>query len=315
MTVGNRQEDLIGSSVAISPDGSVALVGAPGYGTSKGTVRAYVWNPQAQKWDRMGTNDDDMAGAYEWGDQAGSAVAISQVSGPSGGSLYVALVGSPGLDDDSGTARAYTWNPGTSGWDRMGSDTDVLGTNTYGGMTGASVSLSFLDGSKTSLDGLVALVGAPVSRTIGIGTARAYAWNASAAAWYRLGSDDAEMAGLPQADEAGFSVALSRPQSSAEPLVALVGARAYEWRGTARAYRWDAAAWRWVREGGDDNAMAGTIGGADKAGTSVAISWDGSRALVGAPKYDLEKGVVGTYTCLDPPPVASLSCWSGPVIR
>lgn len=146
-----------------------------------------------------------------------------------------------------------------------------------------------------SADGTVALVGAtgfdyyPAQRRQLVirqtGTARAYKWNAVTGVWGLMGFW-ADMAGSTQSEYSGSSVALS-----ADGTVALVGAWQYmNYRGIARAFKWDPTFYyhhsvppgRWARMGTNDADMMGA-GSDHSAGRSVALSADGTVALVGNP--------------------------------
>lgn len=139
-----------------------------------------------------------------------------------------------------------------------------------------------------SSGGTVALVGAPNHQ----GGARAYAWSPGTSTWVRRGVD-ADMLGVGGA--AGSSVALS-----ADGSIALVGAPAFVKntepnivRGIARAYRWTGSAW--TRLGTDESMVGLPDGGGDVAGQSVALSSDGTIAVVGAPNYNTQRGTVRAY--------------------
>lgn len=111
--------DMVGSSVSISGDGSVALVGASGYANRRGTARAYRWDAASSQWVGKGTSDLAIAGFRSNSviPQAGELIGES-VSLSSDGS--VALVSASGWVGDGhfGTARAYRWDPAVSEWVR-----------------------------------------------------------------------------------------------------------------------------------------------------------------------------------------------------
>lgn len=267
MMAGTASGERCGSSVSLSYDGSIALVGCDNYASSgggmtqMGTARAYVWN--GYKWDQLGS-DADMAGSnLNW---AGSGVSLSSDG-------TVALVGSPQFDSSqnqkAGTARAYRWDSPVAGaWNQMGLTEDMQGLapqDTFG----YSVSISG--------DGSVALVGS--NRFDGVG-ARAFRWNTpTPGRWNELGSP-----GQIGGDVVGASWSVSL---SSRGDVALVGFPRYQsWTGTAAAYKWnDPVAGRWNRLGSSsDNDMIGSLAN-EQAGRSVSLSADGNMALVGAQFY------------------------------
>jgi len=127
-----------------------------------------------------------------------------------------------------------------------------------------------------SSDGNTVVIGALLSDGAGSnsGHARVYGWDG--AAWVQVGADiDGEAAN----DQSGYSVAMSSDGSTV-----IVGAPGNDGTGTAaghaRVYGWDGAAW--VRVGADLDGEAFF----DQAGSSVAMSSDGSTVVIGAPHSD-----------------------------
>lgn len=100
-------QDGFGIDVALSGDGSTALVGAYTYNGARGAAFTYVRNGDA--WDRFGgvlTGAGEKVSAYY-----GSSVAISSDG-------KIALIGGPSDDEGIGAAWAYTRTP--SGWKQLG---------------------------------------------------------------------------------------------------------------------------------------------------------------------------------------------------
>ena len=261
LTNGNAQ----GHAVAISADGTIALAGAPNFGVTpnfnRGTARAYRWNPSTSRWIRMAAFDEEMAGVAN--DFAGTSVALSADG-------TTALIGAIGQSTNPGRARAYRWN--STSWVRMGNDTQMEGF-ANNGRAGAAVALS--------ADGNIALVTIP-AWTSNRGMARAYTWNAGTSTWDRLGNVDADMSALSLTPQLGFSASLS-----ADGTIALLGLRTYANgaftnAGTAWAYKYNSGTARWARMGNTDNDMAASAT-QRFSGTSVSLSADGTKALVGTP--------------------------------
>ena len=177
----------LGSSVALSADGRVALVGAPFAGSRDSA--AYLYAESAGSWPTTPTAS--FIGTA--GNGLGSSVALSADG-------RVALVGAPFASGVNGAAYLYTQSAGS--WPTAPAATF---TGSLGQSLGSSVALS--------AQGQVALVGGPAA-ILGGGTANVYTeaagrWHTSPVAAFRGGSGE----GL------GSSVALS-----ADGRAALVGA-------------------------------------------------------------------------------------------
>lgn len=157
--------DMFGWSVAMTRNGTAAILGAPGDDVS-GRVdqgSAWVFAPSAMGWAPRGgllTASDGQAG-----DGFGHAVAISDDG-------LVAILGAPGTDVDGnldqGAARVFAWN-GT-GWSQRGGVITPEGGQA-GDRFGSAVALS--------ADGLTVLLGGPgaeVGGKAGQGAARSFTW-------------------------------------------------------------------------------------------------------------------------------------------
>ncbi len=183
----SRSGDGLGSSVALSADGQVALVGAP-YARS-GNSAAYLYAESAGSW--PATPTASFIGSAR--ESLGWSVALSADG-------RVALVGAPFAGPVNGAAYVYSESAGSWATVPVATFTGSLGQS-----LGSSVALS--------AHGLVALVGGP-GAILGGGTTNVYTesagrWHTSPVAAFRGGSGE----GL------GSSVALSGNGG-----VALVGA-------------------------------------------------------------------------------------------
>ena len=187
----------VGTSVALSANGEVALVGGPGGGYAPSNDgAAYLYAESAGTW--PSTPTATFAGAPGSGGKLGSAVALSAEG-------TVALVGAPVAS--YGAAYLYLAHGGD--WSSMPAATFTGPPSTDGGGEfGSSVALS--------ASGQVALVGAPGAGTSYDGAG--YLYSESGATW--PSSPTAFFPGPPGAGaEDGNSVALS-----ANGQVALLGA-------------------------------------------------------------------------------------------
>ncbi|HEY8428532.1 MAG TPA: NAD-dependent epimerase/dehydratase family protein, partial [Sandaracinaceae bacterium] len=291
--------DYFGSSVALSADGSVALVGAFWDATSvaaTGSARVFVRTETG--WVEEATL---VAPDGAVGDEFGWSVALSADG-------KVALVGAPGDDMAAGTnvGSAHVFVRTESGdWvhEAMLVAPDGAAADDFG----FSVALS--------ADGKVALVGAyadDVAADRNVGSARVFVrtdsgdWVEEAMLVARDGAEGGDF---------GFSVALS-----ADGKVALVGAYAddtpaSEEAGSARVFvRTETG--DWVEEA----MLAAPDGAADDwFGRSVALSADGRVALVGAERDDTpageDAGSARVFVRTERETGSRRRCWSRPTVR
>ena len=248
---GSGSEQL-GSSVALSADGRVALVGAPTAGGSpsydpvSGYGVAFAYGPWPTGWSLGAPAAATFTGS---GGDLGWSVALSADG-------REALVGAPFAGSDSGIA--YLYDEPASGWAGTPSPTATF-TGTGSEQLGYSVALS--------ADGRVALVGAPSTSS---NESAAYLYDEPASGWAGTPSPTATFTGTGS-DYSGYSVALS-----ANGRVALVGA---PFGFAAYLYAEPGSGWA-----GEPSPTASFTSPAnDYFGYSVALSADGQTALVGGP--------------------------------
>lgn len=241
-----------GFSVAISVDGSTAIVGGPFDNHETGATWVFtqtngVWNQQGPK---LAANDaaaNDAAG----NSRQGYSVALS-----ADGST--AIVGGPG-DGSSGAAWVYV--RANQAWNQQGGKLVGIGTGQGFPAQGFSVAVS--------ADGNTALVGAPFDN---ISTGAVWVFTRNASVW----SPQGRIIGNGGVGIANFgrSVALS-----ANGDTTIIGGN-MDNSGVG-------AAWPFVRRNGlwfqQGARLVGTgfVGTQTHQGTSVAISGDGNTALVG----------------------------------
>jgi len=244
----------LGTSVALSANGEVAVVGAPGGGFAPSNDgAAYLYAASAGTWPSAPTAT--FAGPPGSGGKLGSAVAVSADG-------TVVLVGAPVAG--YGAAYVYAGSGGTWSSTPVGTFTGPPTTD-GGGEFGSAVALS--------ADGQVALVGAPGAGTSYDGAG--YLYSEAGARW--PASPTAFFPGPPGAGaEDGNSVALS-----ASGQVALMGAP------EGGPFQ-DGAAFIYAESGGTwPSAPAATFLGPTGSGAwlgqSVALSANGQVALMGAP--------------------------------
>jgi hypothetical protein len=186
---GELAFDNSGTSIALSGDASVVVIGAP-YGggpDAKGKARVYEWD--GDSWEKKGL-DIDGEGEY---DAFGISVSIS-----TNGSIIA--IGGYSNDNDGGDnaghVRVYEWD-GDS-WEQKGDE--IIGEGECDS-AGASVSLSS--------DGSIIAIGANYStnsNSVASGSVRLYEWNDSTSSWEKKGTD---IDGDVDSDYFGDKVALS----------------------------------------------------------------------------------------------------------
>jgi hypothetical protein len=229
-----------GASVALSEDGSTALVGAPG--TNAETGAAYVYTLSSGTWSNPTALTTPSVTA-EFGFDFGSSVALS-------GDGATALVGTLYIN------MAYLYSRSNGSWSGPTALSGPSGSDGFG----RSVALSG--------DGTTALVGAPNSGFDGA----AYVYTRSNGGW-----SGPTALSLPSGTfEIGFgsSVALSRDGATA-----LVGAPSGSYVvGPVYVYKRSNASW----SGPVALGVPPTVSITSNFGNAVALSADGATALVGA---------------------------------
>jgi hypothetical protein len=305
--MGEAIDDIFGSSVALSADGSVVAIGAPNNGEGKGHVRVYAWS--GSTWAQLGSDIDGLTTAdrigrsvalsadgsimatggilagdrvriYVWNGSVWSQRGQTLTSGSNsffGYSISLSADGSSiavGAYSNRGYTAVYRWN-GIE-WVQRGSN--ILGESN-GDNSGWSVALS--------ADGSIVAIGA-ISSGSSAGQVRVFGWNGTT--WQQRGSN---IGGLVAYDQFGYSVALSADGTivvSGSPIKP-VGT----YTGQVRAFVWDGAAW--IQYGLSINGKNVNY----NFGTSVAVAANGLYFIGGSPEANSKKGSASVYTATLPP--------------
>jgi hypothetical protein len=260
LPTGLADDSDFGSSVALSGNGQVALVGAPYTSSSTGVAYVYTYDSSTGTW-----GSPVELSAPTGADEFGASVALSSDG-------TVALIGATYTNGGPGAAYIYTYDSSTGAWSSPVTLSVPSGTDGFG----FSVALSS--------DGTVALVGAPLTGSTG----EAYVYTyASGTGWssmpVTLSPPSGSAAGL-----LGSSVALSSSGT-----VALVGAPQTS-SNTGAAYIYTSSTEAWSSTSGPVTLAAPS--GAGDFGSSVALSADGEAALIGAPDTNSNPGAAYIYT-------------------
>jgi len=247
---GEAEGDESGSSVAMSDDGSRIAIGAPynsGNGANSGHVRVYDLFEDA--WTQVG---DDIDGEAE-NDWSGSSVAMS------GDGARIAI----GAPSNDGNVRIYEFE---DSWTKVG---DIDGEASCDN-SGESVAMSG-DGTRIA-------IGAPYhdggNRTES-GHVRVYQFEETS--WDQLGND---IDGVAEDDYSGSPVAMSGDGTRIA-----IGAPYHDGgndtnSGHVRVYQFGETSWDQL--GNDIDGVAEL----DYSGSSVAMSRNGTRIIIGAPYHD-----------------------------
>ena len=326
LPAGLSSNGQFGSSVALSGNGQVALVGAFNTNSGAGAAYVYTYDSSTQTWSGPSATLSAPSGVYHFG----SSVALSSDG-------TVALVGAPITSSDTGAAYVYTYSGGTwsspvalpvpSGALHFGSSVALSSdgtvalvgapvTNNYvgaayvytssstGGWNSTPVTLSVPSGYDyfgfsvaLSLDGTVVLVGAPFTNN---NAGAAYVYTSSTEAWSSTSTSGPVTLSVPSGVALfGASVALS-----SDGTVALVGAPPTTSSATGAAYVYSSGS---TGTWGNPVTLSVPSGAVD-FGSSVVLSSGGTEALVGASATNNETGAAYVYSS------GSAGTWSGPLV-
>ncbi len=257
--VGNAEQ---GVAVAISADGSTALVG--GYYDDSHTGAAWIFTRTDGVWTQQG---DKLVGNDGVGpSEQGVDVALSADGN-------TAIVGGWCDNSNAGAAWIYTRSEGI--WSQQG--TKLVGTGAVGdALQGISVALS--------ADGNTAMVGGYFDN---IYTGAAWVYTRSEGVWTQQGNKLVGTGAVGRAEQ-GVSVALS-----ADGNTAIAGG----WYDNGNV----GAAWVYTRTDGAWSQQGDKLVGTDALGTplqgrSVSLSADGNTAIVGGFNDDSNTGAAWAYT-------------------
>ncbi|HWE82467.1 MAG TPA: fibronectin type III domain-containing protein [Gaiellaceae bacterium] len=251
-----------GYSVALSGDGSTALIGGPADGGFAGA--AWVFTNSRGTWSQQGsklTPTGESGNAW-----FGASTALSDDGN-------TAIVGGP--YDASGSGAAWVFTRSGSAWAQQG-------LKLASGLdAGWSVSLA--------ADGNTALVGAP---DLGGAAGSATVFTRSSSTWgfqQALVPSDAD--NVNGGGQLGYGVALSADGKTAIVGAPLDGHSAPSGRGPGAAWIFARSGSTWAQQGSKLTAAdANNANGSAEFGGSVALSSNGNAALVGGPDDEAPTG-------------------------
>ena len=272
---GEAPNDLSGSSVSLSSNGSTLAIGAyqnDGNGANAGSVRVY--QNTAGTWTQIGADINGEAA----GDNSGFSVSLSSDG-------FIVAVGAylnDGSGADAGSVRVYQNTAGA--WTQIGADIDGEAAND---LSGSSVSLSS--------NGSTLAIGAYQNDGNGINTGSVRVYQNVLGNWIKIGDD---IDGDINNHQSGISVSLSSDSSTVA--IGNIGNILGTSAGSVRVYQNISGSW--IKIGGDINGEAA----ADLSGISVSLSSNGSILAIGAYQNDgngsnsgsvrVYKNISGTWT-------------------
>ena len=271
-----------GRSVALSADGSTALIGAGADDLHRGA--AWVFTRAGETWTQQGAKLT-MGSEEEGEGRFGRSVALSAVGD-------TALIGAPDDAGDRGAAWVFTRAGET--WTQQGAKLTGAAEQSEGARFGTSVALSAF--------GNEALIGAPDDAE---GAGAVFALARSGETWSQQGAKLTDAVAAGDGGGLGASVALS---ASGE--VALIGAPR-EHTGVGAAYPFERSGAMWTAQEplpGVDAPLR------DHFATAVALSASGATALIGGPAAAMRAGAVWAFAdgSAPAPTVTSVTPGSGP---
>jgi len=251
-----------GYSVAISADGSTALVG--GAFDDNITGATWVFTQSGGVWTQQGNK---LVGSGSVGDASqGASVALSADGN-------TALIG--GRVDNNGVGAAWVFTRNGGVWTQQGGK--LVGSGAIGqAVQGVSVSLSG--------DGNTALIGGYNDNQ---GEGAAWVFTQSGGVWTQLGNKLVGTGNNGFANQ-GVSVALSQ-----DGLTALIGGNG-DSAAIGAAWVFTLSGGVWTQQGGKLVGTGFVINAAQ--GASVSLSSDGNTALIGGPQDNSAAGAVWVFT-------------------
>lgn len=251
--------DQFGSSVAISRDGTTAIVGAflsNGIDGEPATGSAYIFNRDGGSWvqeTKLTANDG------QTNDQFGRSVALS-----TGGEK--AVIGAP-LDDDKGSA--YVYDQSSDSWRQ---EAKITAGNDELGDIGSSVAISN--------DGTTIVV----SHLSDSDPSSAYIFNKRNDSW----SEKTKLVAEDGAERDFFGAAMALSGDGRIALFGATGDVGLDFGGSAYVFTETSGSWE------QDAKITVANGETSEFGTSVSLSNDGTTAVIGAPR-DGESGAAYVF--------------------
>lgn len=248
---GFSTSDRLGTSIALSADGSVVACGAPDNGAPKGYVVVRIWDGMA--WVPKG----EVIEGIGVSDRFGTAVSLSA----DGDRLAVGAINNDEVASNAGQVRIYDWDG--NNWMQIGAPINGEG---IGDNAGGAVSLS-ANGNRLA-------IGSPDNSELGtdVGQARVFEWVESDSTWSQIGE---AIYGEDIRDELGTNVKLSTDGNRLAVSAPFNDGNG-NWSGHVRVYEWQEN--NWVQMGEDIDGEDEF----DRSGWSLDMGDNGNRIIIGA---------------------------------
>lgn len=261
--INGQSNENLGGAISLSADGNIMAIGSTGANSSTGAVRVY--QRSGNNWVLMGTTLNGLGTS----DNFGSSVSLSA----DGLTLAVgARTSDEGFPEFStaGYVKVFTWSG--SAWVQKGAMLSAVEASEF---FGNSVSLS--------ADGTFLAVGAPNynGAESSLGTVRVYEWNGTS--WSKIGSD---IIGTANAENFGTVVSISvtgndKVLAVSSPFYESVNG-SFDVAGKVSIFRESDGSW----SGSWTNPQVIVGNPDDNLGLGLALSGDGNRLAIGAPKNE-----------------------------
>ena len=280
--------DLFSNAVALSADGNTAIIGAPGHNNNAGA--AWVFTRSGGVWSQQGSTlvgSGAVGSAYQ-----GGSVALSADGN-------TAMVGGRWDNNDAGAVWFYTRSGGV--WSQQG--TKLVGT---GAVQGTLYILNGINGAEQgssvalSADGNTAMVGGVFDND---GAGAVWFYTRSGGVWSQQGPKSYVVGPNTIGNGFGVSVALSGDGNTGA-----IGEFGVNNSAGAATVCSPCSPSAILSQSSFDAYLVGTGAvGQAMQGQSVAISADGSTAMVGGPIDNNEAGAVWAFvSSVTPPPPPTL---------
>ena len=268
------EEGAFGFSVALSPEGSTALIGAPGDTENAGA--AWVFTRSGTTWTQQGGKLT--AKGESGGGDFGVSVALSaEVS-----SSMTAVIGAPG--DNSGAGAVWVFTRTSGVWSQQGKKlTAKSGEESGAGAFGVSVALA-------SKEGNTALVGAPGDTT---GNGAAWVFTRTSGVWSQQGAKLIAKSG-EESEGGGFGEGVAL---TPEGTTAVMSAPGDAKKGAAWVFTRSGTTWS--QQGAKLTAKSGEESEEGVFGISVAVAAESTTtgtALIGAADNATGTGAAWVFT-------------------
>lgn len=247
---GDAAGDGLGTSVAISHNGSIIALGAPendDNGTDAGQVQVYQY--VSGSWTQLGSSLE--------GESAGDFFGFSLALSSDGTILAIGAPFNDGTGSDAGHVRVFDYSSGS--WTQLGSDIDG---EFSGDWSGYSIDLSS--------DGETLAIGAPVNNSKG----QVRVFSFANGVWSQIGSD---IDGVISSGAFGASLALSNDGSDL-----VVGMNSSNNNITSQVQVFKYLSATWAQKGSSILSTQAS----ENFGESVSISGDGNVICIGAKEWD-----------------------------